>query len=81
MDPSENIPVSRFTWLPLYEAAVLETDNSVLGTRILALDKALAERLRELALERPPSNEWFAIQDALRALAVLKQERLHARRG
>ena len=62
-------------WEPLYVAAVLESDNTLLGDRIRQGEKELKSRLSVLTIG-PAHAERKTVQGALRALAVLKAERL-----
>ena len=62
-------------WEPLYVAAVLESDNTLLGDRIRQVEKELKSRLSVLTIG-PAHAERKTVQGALRALAVLKAERL-----
>ena len=63
-------------WEPLYVAAVLESDNTLLGDRIRKVEKELKSRLSVLTIGPAHAAEGKAVQDTLRALAVLKAERL-----
>ena len=72
---SEPLPLLH-DWEPLYIAAVLETDNTRLGDRIREVEKELKLRLSVLTIGPAHAAEGKAVQDTLRALAVLKAERL-----
>ena len=73
----QSIPTSVFRdWETLYVAAVLETDNTRLGDRIRKVEKELKSRLSVLTIGPAHAAERKAVQDTLRALAVLKAERL-----
>ena len=63
-------------WETLYVAAVLETDNTRLGDRIRQVEKELKLRQSVLTIGPAHAAERKAVQGALRALAVLKAERL-----
>ena len=63
-------------WEPLYVAAVLESDNTLLGDRFRKVEKELKSRLSVLTIGPAHAAERKAVQDTLRALAVLKAERL-----
>ena len=73
----QSIPTSVFhDWETIYVAAVLETDNTRLGDRIRKVEKELKSRLSVLTIGPAHAAEGKAVQDTLRALAVLKAERL-----
>ena len=72
---SEPLPLLH-DWEPLYIAAVLETDNTLLGERIVQVEKALNSRLSVLTTGPAHAAERKAVQGALRSLAVLNAERL-----
>jgi hypothetical protein len=63
-------------WETLYMAAILETDNTLLGERIVQVEKELNSRLAVLTIGPAHAAERKAVQGALRSLAVLKAERL-----
>lgn len=67
-------------WEKVYLQAVLETDNSVLPKVIEAAEAAIQTRIVELARDHyGTEKERKAISDALRALAVLREERVERR--
>jgi hypothetical protein len=61
-------------WRPAYVAAVCETDNSRLMTRIMQAREAIEQRLL-LPIDKD-SEEYRAINAAQNALDVLKSERV-----
>jgi hypothetical protein len=62
---------ANYIWMPFYEAAVLETDLTVLPSRIEAAQYAIGQRVIKLALD---DEERRAIVKTLNALAILKRE-------
>ena len=60
-------------WRELYRAAILEVNLDKLGERVKAAEEAI--RARASLNGDIPSDERIAIEDALSALSVLKQER------
>jgi hypothetical protein len=66
---------TAFSWQGTYHVAVLETDNRVLGQRILDAQAAIDERVRHLDLPDPADfREQEAVLDAYHALAALHRE-------
>jgi hypothetical protein len=66
----------KYTWEELYRAAILETNDTLLGQRIDAAEAAIGARLNELALNGHASGEErCAIRDALNGLRVVRSER------
>jgi hypothetical protein len=63
---------ASYVWMPFYEAAVLETDPTVLPSRIAAAQNAIGQRVIQIAID---DQERRAIVKTLNALAVLKRER------
>jgi hypothetical protein len=61
-------------WQQWYKAAMLETDPAKLRKRIEAAEAAIRIRLKAIAESLGHEEEIRAIDDALRALAVLKRE-------
>jgi hypothetical protein len=61
-------------WRPAYLAAVCETDNSRILTRIMEAREVIEQRLR-LPIDED-SEEYRAIKAAQHALDVLKAERV-----
>jgi hypothetical protein len=66
----------KFPWEAAYLAAILETDESRLQARINVSEEQILARRYFLTKCEDYDAEKLAIQDALRALAVLKRERL-----
>ena len=65
-------------WKALYAAALLETDNSKLRDKILAAEKVIYLRLRELSqTDHSAANllELQQVDDALRALHILVEDK------
>jgi hypothetical protein len=76
MSAQPSSPTFRFPWEAAYLAAILETDESRLQARISVSEEQMLARRYFLTKCKDYDAEKFAIEDALRALAVLKQERL-----
>jgi hypothetical protein len=64
---------TNYLWQAAYKAAVYETDDSLMEGRILEARAALEQRL----LSPIEDEEYRAIQNAARALEVLRGERVH----
>ena len=65
----------RNKWEKLYEAAILETDNSKLKERIDAALAAIEVCLREFGQNRTGTpKERQALREALKGLAVLREK-------
>jgi hypothetical protein len=62
-----------YPWQVAYLAAVCETDDSLMDGRILEARAALEQRL----LSPIEGEEYRALENAERALEVLKAERIH----
>jgi hypothetical protein len=62
-----------YPWQAAYLAAVCETDDSLMDGRILEDRSALEQRL----LSPIEGEEYRAIENAERALEVLRAERIH----
>jgi len=62
-----------YPWQVAYLAVVCETDDSLMDGRILEARAALEQRL----LSPIEGEEYRAIENAERALEVLRAERLH----
>lgn len=66
---------SAYSWQPLYERTMLETDSSRLPALVRAARAAIATRIEELHSDsHDSSEERQAIADALTGLRVLKVE-------
>ncbi len=65
--------LSTYRWQVTYQEAVLETDQAKMPALINAAQKALQDRLAEIQVYSP---EHQAIEEAKRALATLKAERV-----
>jgi len=65
----------RYTWQQLYEAAILETDDTKLPERLAAAKASVDTRLLELQANHGGTpEEQQGIHDALTGLAVLRRE-------
>ncbi len=62
-----------YPWQAAYLAAVCETDDSLMDGRILEARSALEQRL----LSPIEGEEYRAIENAEKALEVLRAERMH----
>jgi len=70
-----------YPWQEAYEAAILETDDAKLLTRLPAVKTAIDARLQELQTDHGgTSEERQAISDALVGLNALRRD-LQARRS
>src|SRR4029453_15206998 len=65
----------RFSWEQQYTETVLETNAVRLGVRVKTLEAALLMRLLDLTGALEDQEESKAVEEALRNLAALKQER------
>ena len=68
-------PKPPFSWERQYLSTVLETDEVRLGVRVKTLEATLFMRLLDLTGAPQDQEESKAAEEALRNLAVLKQER------
>ena len=64
-----------FSWERQYLSTILETDEVRLGARVKTLEATLFMRLLDLTGAPQDQEESKAVEQALRNLAVLKQER------
>jgi hypothetical protein len=64
-----------YLWRDAYQAAVCETDDSLIPGRILEARSAIEQRL--LSPIETDSEEYRAIKNAEKALEILKAERVH----
>lgn len=64
---------TNYLWQAAYMAAVYETDDSLMDGRILEARAALEQRL----LSPIEGEEYRAIENAEKALEVLRGERVH----
>ncbi len=74
-DPQETSSIPSPEWQNLYMATALETDPTKMEERIQAVESAIKGRLNEFSLDHggtPEENQ--AIEDALKALKVLRKE-------
>jgi hypothetical protein len=62
-----------YSWLPAYLSAVLETDNTLMPTRIYEALAAIEQRL--LSPMEAGGDEYREIENAQRGLLTLKTER------
>jgi len=68
----------RFSeWLLKYREALLETDRGKISERVEEAEGAIFERLQALSDAQDGHAERQAIQDAIRALRVIKRDRLN----
>jgi hypothetical protein len=66
---------ATYKWQEVYKAALLETDWSKIEERIRTAEASLHQSKRELALNHGETpEEKRAIEDALRGLAVLRND-------
>jgi hypothetical protein len=63
-------------WQGEYLAALLEFDPKLLGERVQAAEGAIFKRLQAISQGTENRTERQAIEDAVAALRVLKQDRL-----
>ncbi len=68
------------SWEDLYRAAILETDDAALPSRVKAAHEALAKRLSDLTEKADASKERNSIYDAVVALERLIGERVWSKR-
>ena len=69
------MPTFQQNWQQLYHEAVLETDAERIQERIAAVESAIKKRLHDFSMDHggtPEENR--AIEDALRALDILRKE-------
>ncbi len=71
---------SKSTWQELYRAAILETDDAILPSRVKAAHEALENRLSDIRDRTDGSGERNAIYDAVVALEALVGERVRGKR-
>jgi len=71
---------SKSTWQDLYRAAILETDDAVLPSRVRAAHAALENRLSDIRDRTDGSGERNSIYDAVVALEALVSERVRGKR-
>ena len=64
-----------FFWERQYTSTVLESDEVRLGVRVKTLEATLFMRLLDLTGAPQDQEESKAVEEALRNLAVLKEER------
>jgi|HubBroStandDraft_6_1064221.scaffolds.fasta_scaffold31902_1 hypothetical protein len=64
---------TNYLWHAAYMAAVYETDDSLMDGRILEARAALEQRL----LSPIEGEEYRAVENAEKALEVLRAERIH----
>jgi hypothetical protein len=64
------------SWRMAYRAAVLEPNKALLEERITAAQRAMMQRLTELAGAQEDRSEIRSIEKSLRNLVVIKWERL-----
>jgi len=64
-------------WPLKYREALVETDREKLSKRVAEAEVAIFERLQQLSQIQDEHGEHQAIQDAIRALRVIKRDRLN----
>jgi hypothetical protein len=64
-------------WREMFQAAVLETNREKLQQRVEAAEAAIFSRLQELNSEHGRQAERHELDDAIRMLRVIKEEKLH----
>jgi len=65
-------------WRPLYSAAILETDKTVLPQRVSTAEAAIIARKREISYAGGTAEEKEALEDALYALHAFKTAWQHS---
>jgi hypothetical protein len=64
-------------WPLKYQEALLEADPKKLSERVAETEAAIVERLQDLSDAQEGQAERQAIQDAIRALRVIKRDKLN----
>jgi hypothetical protein len=64
--------LNRTDWRPLYRAAILETNRSVLPQRVSEAEEAVIARGREIFCANATNEEKEALEDALYALRAFR---------
>ncbi len=62
------------SWQGVYRTAILETNIARLPQRVADAEAAIAKRLQTISMGADHRAESHAIEDALAALRILKQE-------
>ena len=73
--PSSSSRGQRFSWEEVCTAAALETDHARIEERIRVAEDTLMVRLLELPKVPEHQAEIKALEDAVKAMVNLKQER------
>ena len=68
-------PRTLFAWESEYYRTVLEKDDVRLAVRVKTLEGKLLLRLLDLSGDPEEEEELMAVEEALRALAILKKDR------
>ena len=63
-------------WQQCYVEALLETDPLNLAARVEIAERVILARVGELCMSSDGEEEWQAIEDAIKGLAVLRRETL-----
>jgi hypothetical protein len=63
-----------YAWEPEYHQALLETHSNLLPMRIEKAEQILTARLGALINRKDSGTEIHAVEDALRALRILKNQ-------
>jgi hypothetical protein len=64
----------QIEWQRLYVMALLETNPMKVLNWVSSAEVAILSRIEELCIATDAQEEWTAMEDALRGLAVLKRE-------
>ena len=74
--------MTEYKWHEVYKAALLETDKSKMEERIRAAQGGLYARKHEFELDHGGTREENqAVEDAMRALSILRDEAAAWNRG
>jgi hypothetical protein len=71
----------QIEWQRLYVMALLETNPMKVLNWVSSAEVAILSRIEELCIDTDAQEEWTAMEDALRGLAVLKREILRYQRA
>ena len=71
----------QIEWQRLYVMALLETNPLKVLNWVSSAEVAILSRIEELCTDTDAQEEWTAMEDALRGLAVLKREILRYQRA
>jgi len=71
----------QIEWQRLYVMALLETNPMKVLNWVSSAEVAILSRIEKLCADTDAQEEWTAMEDALRGLAVLKREILRYQRA